>query len=424
MKRSRRPSSGLLRNTWQKIERGDAMDNGLVFDYFYGAEAEQFAFFRIPKLLIKDRRFSTLSNDAKLLYGLMLDRMSLSRKNNWFDKENRAYIIYKVENVMEDLCCANGKASKLLMKLEEIGLIERNKPGLGKPAVIYVKNFMSIFDRNEKVGEEPFIDVNDCYQQGYQQDDTDGLVVSEAASPVKSTDVRKSHARECENRTSGDAETARQEMRESHVRGCENRTSGDAEITRQDVRKPHTNNTDFNNTDLSDTDHSQTDPIKTPSAGEVDEWWDHIDFSRPIKVTVKDADEGDPADGMTLAYEKLIRDNLWYDHYMESPVLSKEGKRLFDVLMKRIVRMVTDTPESITVKERRIPGEAAKSVFLKLRGEHLIFCIENMENSTGSITNPGAYMDSLLYRSFTEYAEKDSIEAVQAVGAYKNNFWP
>ncbi len=82
------------------------MDGGLKFDYYYGAEAEQFSFYRVPRLLIKDRRFKGLSSDAKLLYGLMLDRMALSMKNGWFDDENRAYIHYTVENIMEDLGCA------------------------------------------------------------------------------------------------------------------------------------------------------------------------------------------------------------------------------------------------------------------------------------------------------------------------------
>ena len=79
------------------------------FDFYYGAEAEQFAFFRIPQLLIKDRRFKCLSTDAKLLYGLMLDRMTLSMKNGWLDAQNRAYIYYSMESIMEDLGCANQK---------------------------------------------------------------------------------------------------------------------------------------------------------------------------------------------------------------------------------------------------------------------------------------------------------------------------
>ena len=74
------------------------MDKQIQFDYYYGIEAEQFSFYRVPRLLIKDERFKGLSSDAKLLYGLMLDRMSLSMKNGWLDDENRAYIIYTVDS--------------------------------------------------------------------------------------------------------------------------------------------------------------------------------------------------------------------------------------------------------------------------------------------------------------------------------------
>lgn len=121
------------------------MDGGLKFDYYYGAEAEQFSFYRVPRLLIKDRRFKGLSSDAKLLYGLMLDRMALSMKNGWFDDENRAYIHYTVENIMEDLGCARATCAKVLAELDSkkgIGLIEKKRQGLGKPDIIYVKNFV------------------------------------------------------------------------------------------------------------------------------------------------------------------------------------------------------------------------------------------------------------------------------------------
>ena len=86
------------------------MGKQIQFDYYYGIEAEQFSFYRVPRLLIKDERFKGLSSDAKLLYGLMLDRMSLSMKNGWLDEENRAYIIYTLDNVMEDLGCAKANA--------------------------------------------------------------------------------------------------------------------------------------------------------------------------------------------------------------------------------------------------------------------------------------------------------------------------
>ena len=116
----------------------------MSFPYYYGQEAEQYAFYRIPKLLMTDVRFKVLSPDAKLLYVLMLDRMSLSIKNNWVDAQNRVYIYFTVEEVMEVLNCKSEKATKLLAELDSkkgIGLIERIRQGQGKPSIIYVKNF-------------------------------------------------------------------------------------------------------------------------------------------------------------------------------------------------------------------------------------------------------------------------------------------
>ena len=121
------------------------MDGTIKFDYYYGIEAEQFSFYRVPRLLIKDARFKELSSDAKLLYGLMLDRLALSIKNGWLDEENRVYIHYTLDNIMEDLGCAREKCAKVIAELDSkkgIGLIEKKRQGLGKPDIIYVKNFV------------------------------------------------------------------------------------------------------------------------------------------------------------------------------------------------------------------------------------------------------------------------------------------
>lgn len=117
----------------------------VVFGYFHGYEAEQFMFYRIPKLLFTDEYFRRLSSDAKVLYGLMLDRMGLSVKNHWIDEQDRVYIIFTLEQVMEYLNCGKDKGVKILAELDSekgIGLIERVKRGLGKPAIIYVKSFL------------------------------------------------------------------------------------------------------------------------------------------------------------------------------------------------------------------------------------------------------------------------------------------
>lgn len=73
----------------------------LQLDYYYGNEAEQYSFYRIPKVLFTDSRFKGLSVEAKVLYGLLLDRMALSVRNNWLDQDGRVYIIYTIADVME-----------------------------------------------------------------------------------------------------------------------------------------------------------------------------------------------------------------------------------------------------------------------------------------------------------------------------------
>jgi len=172
---------------------------GIQFDYYYGREAEQFAFYQVPKFLFKDERFKKLSSDAKILYGIMLDRMSLSVKNRWFDEYNRVYIYYTTANIMEDLGCAKEKCSKVVAELKEIGLIEKKRQGLGKPDKIFVKNFIS--------------------------------VESGAGDRLQNPEVRKSNFKDTENQTSGSS------MGKTAESG-----------------KSNTNNTEKNNTDCNDTE--------------------------------------------------------------------------------------------------------------------------------------------------------------------------
>jgi len=172
-----------------------------MFEYFYGAQAEQFAFFRIPKVLFKDNRYKSVSSDAKILYGILLDRMNLSAVNGWLDQMKRVYIIYTIEELMEDMDCANQKATKLMNELEKIGLIERKRQGLGKPNLIYVKNF----------------------------------IVRECKEPVdKNVDKTEKYV-------------------DSHFNNHEKHESGDVNITNPDSRKSHGNNTENNNTDVNNT---------------------------------------------------------------------------------------------------------------------------------------------------------------------------
>ncbi len=181
----------------------------MSFEYFYGRECEQFTFFRIPKVLFSDKRFKDMSTDAKVLYGLMLDRMGLSLRNRWLDDENRVYIIYTVEDIINDLGCARQKVAKLLDELDNlVGLIERKRQGLGKPNIIYVKNFIYTNSSDEDLPESDI-------------------------KPQENTEVP-----------------------ESNFLKYENHTSGNMKIKLLEVPKSYSNNTEYSNTEYNDTDNT------------------------------------------------------------------------------------------------------------------------------------------------------------------------
>ena len=148
----------------------------MTLDYFYGQAGELFSFFRIPKALFQEQQFQDLSTDAKTLYGILLDRMSLSVKNEWFDKKGRVFIIFTIEDVKRTLRCADNKATRLLRELEKFGLIERKRRGQGKPCLVYVKNF-SAESSKESVKNRDY-------------DDSCGSKIA-CQDPVKSRGIKK-----------------------------------------------------------------------------------------------------------------------------------------------------------------------------------------------------------------------------------------
>lgn len=190
------------------------MPETLNLNYYYGNEADQYSFYRIPKILLTDRRYKGVSLEAKVLYGLLLDRMGLSARNGWLDDNGRVFLYFTQEEVMTMLDCGKDKATKLFRELEGIGLVERKKQGQGHPARIYVKNFI--------LEPEPAAPVQTAENQ--QSRPLDSAAVKTAEKPQSAR--RKTSGQEC------------------------------------GISAP--NNTDINKTEKSDTDLSITPPA--PSA--------------------------------------------------------------------------------------------------------------------------------------------------------------
>ena len=233
-----------------------------MFDYIYGDESEQYAFYRVPKLLFTAEVFTTLTPEAKVLYGILLDRVTISLKNGWMDEEHRVFIIFTVEEIMDFLHCGNKKAGKLLAELEKkAGLIERKRQGLCRPNLIYVKNFVRTVD--EKTG----------------------LVIhKKAENPVHNL-VDKS-----DNETTG------------HIRKCQKDMSGEVRTTRLEMSKGHGNKTEKNKTDQNKTDNpiypedgrngmnEITDPKNNPYGWYRDYFLEALDYQELLQCFPYDRD--------------------------------------------------------------------------------------------------------------------------------------
>mgnify|MGYP004711600237 CR=1 FL=1 len=322
----------------------------IQFDYFRGMEAEQYSFYRVPKVLFTAECFKSLSCEAKVLYGLMLDRMSLSIKNRWFDEEDRVYIIFTVEEIAELLNCGTQKAVKLMKELDDnqgIGLIEKKRLGLGKPNVIYVKNFIL----KEKCSPE---------QRG--------------KAPENLGNTQNS-----ENHNSRIVKTTNQELPESQFKNDENHTSRIVEITTQEVPNSQSNNTDINNTDFNETDFNEIDSIQSylsPSAGEV----------RPVGEDVIERIE---------TYLALIQENIVYECFLDRR--EKEDVDELIELMVEILMMPDDSVVRIGGADK--PVSVVKSRFLKLSYSHIEYVLFSLHRNTSKVANIRAYILTTLYNS-------------------------
>ena len=325
------------------------MGEPLKFDYYYGIEAEQFSFYRVPRLLIKDERFKGLSSDAKLLYGLMLDRMSMSMKNGWLDDENRAYIIYTIENIREDLGCSKEKAVKVLAELDAskgIGLIEKIRRGLGKPDIIYVKNFI-IQDEGRK----------------------------EPSNADVSAEVGKTDFKRSEKPTSRSQENRLQEVGKTDFSRSEKLTSRGRENQLQEVGESDPNYTDYNQIEKNYTDMSYTNPINQ-STGKAD--------------AIDAIDE-------TSAYMALIRGNLDYEHHMK---YGQHGDReMYEEIYETVCDVVCVKRKTIRINGEEYPYELVKSRFLKLNSSHVEYVMGCMRETVTKITNIRAYLITALYNA-------------------------
>ena len=318
----------------------------MQFDYFYGNEAEQFTFYRIPKILITSPHFKKISDSAKLLYGLMLDRMSLSIRNGWLDDDNRAYIFFTTNDVMEQMCCGTEKATKMLAELDSekgIGLIERVKQGQGKPAIIYLKKF-------------------------YELEDT---ARSTKLSEIESQDVQESKNKTFENRKTRLLKIESQDFRKSKNKTFENRKSGLSEIESLEFRKSKCNYNNINNTDINYIYPINQDNynIQNSDTQTEEEWIDRY---------TKTVDE--------------IKKQIDYDY-----LINHAERDIVDEVVNIMAEVMTVYRPKYKIEGDFIEYNAVVNKFRQITAQKLEICLLAYSRKIQRIKNPKAYWISTLY---------------------------
>jgi len=332
----------------------------IQFGYYHGTEADQFTFYRVPKLLIKDEMFKDLSSDAKLLYGLMLDRMSLSVKNGWLDDENRVFIIYSIESISEDMNCGRDKAMRIIAELDSIkgiGLIERVKRGQGKPDLIYVMNFVS-GDENE--GED---DTNEFSE-----------VVNVDFKKSESADLKKS-----QNPTSESGEIRLQGENTGFLESqeSENPTSRGEKSRLLDVGICDSNKNNINNNYLNETENLSINP------------------SRPIRIYSR---MDGRMDNLTSIIDQ-VKENINYEYLMQNSGL--QDRELYEALYQVICNVLCGSGDTIRVGQTEYPYDFVKDRFLKLKADHLELVAEGFKNCHRDVKDINAYMLVSLFNAVT-----------------------
>lgn len=314
----------------------------MEFNYYYGNQADQFSFIRIPRVLLVDTLFQPLTIQAKLLYGVLLDRMGISMRNGWFDEKNRVYIIYQISEIQTDLGFSKKKAIDYLTELEKFGLVEKKRRGRGLPSILYIKNFMV---------------------QG-----------SETRSTETGTSIKKPFGTR-----SDDINTSKPELQ--LLRGSQTGTSRGTEIALQEVPEStllevpkSTPLKNYNNINYTYESNTKSNHILSANGSDEDEM-------RKMH-----------------AYAELIAENMDLEALKKNHI---DDVDLLDGIYDLILEVALWKSTTMVIASNEYPTELVRSKFLKLNSSHVEYAIECFNQNTTKVRNIKKYMLAVLFNAPT-----------------------
>ena len=330
----------------------------LQYQYYYGSDAENFNFFRLPKKLIRDKQFRTISSDAKLLYGLLLDRMTLSQKNRWLDEEGRIYIIYTIEEIAAELYCSQRKAIQLMNELNGIGLIKRKRQGMGRPNLIYVMNFnagdaFNTEDERKSQESDPGIDAGFQEVQEYAYQEVNKCAFQEVQEHAHQ-EVNKCAFQEVQ-------EHAHQEVNKHTLQEAQN-------LAPQNDTNINDTNSIYNNLSIYLSEAPSLSSSTVPEEGRMDR--------QQIANILK----------RKIGYHYLIND---------SPEDSEQIREILELLAD----VCCETEQSAVINGNRIHIRDVRQRMMSLKMEHIRYVLHCLKQNTGKIKNIRGYLLTCLYNA-------------------------
>ena len=381
----------------------------MEFNYYYGSQADQFSFIRIPKVMLTEEPFSEVSLHAKVLYAVLLDRMSLSRKNGWLDDENRVFIIYQIGEIQEDLGFTKRKAMDLLAELEKFGLLEKKRRGHGLPNILYVKSFMT----GIATGKGAPHPEGSATLPAAESDDreTDAGTTAKTARKSRGTRLRTS-GRPFPNATvlktptsdvlpTGDrgeeictsapkktpsrsAEICTQEVQDPVLQEVQNYTLQEVQNT-----APLKNKTKINKTEKNHIKSNHISGVIMQSHGN--------DAGNPDPAMRSDQKRSDNSDcNLAEEYRGLIIDNLSFGELLKAHPYDHE---LLWGILDLILETVLSRNEYTLIASDMYPTELVRSKFLKLGYWHIEYVLNSLDANTTKVRNIKKYLLAALFNA-------------------------
>ena len=404
------------------------MSEKVTFKYFEGRDVEQFTFYRIPKQLFTVSYFKGLSSDAKILYGLMLDRVSLSLKNQWFDEENRAYIYFSIEDVMELLGCGKNKAVKCMKELDVetgIGLTQKRRQGFGKANMIYVKTFL--VEGQATIQQEGTVEAADRNQTSVKAEGSSSQAQNPdknaAAEPISIWERPKSPIKGLEFQGISQKEDLIDslESQDPFPEKFDKQTTGenrpDTEVYKENLKKFTFGTSripenklqevcfwDPNKNNKSNTEYSYNKSNLISSSRDINPEADQDDKMGYDHNSTPSSDftPSGGRDGMNdrhtviAAYRKVIRQNIDYDFLLSDPVTDHN---LVQEIYELIVETILCLGNEVVIASNRYPAEIVRSRFMKLNYWHIRYVLECLAKNTTKVKNIRKYLLASLFNA-------------------------